>query len=74
MVIHTKDKLDFEIQNCIKLFFSQKLFHPIVFIVVRQTCLSFFKYSIAAKFSGMYGVEELCDKETQVQQHNNHTI
>ena len=22
----------------------------------------------------MYGVEELCDKETQVQQHNNHTM
>ena len=74
MVIHTKDKLDFEIQNCIKLFFSQKLFHPIVFIVVRQTCLSFFKNAIDDKFSGMYGVEELCDKETQVQQHNNHTI
>ena len=45
-----------------------------LFFVVRQTCLSFFKNSIAAKFSGMYGVEELCDKETQVQQHNNHTI
>ena len=41
---------------------------------VRQTCLSFFKNSIPAKFSGMYSVEELCDKETQVQQHNNHTI
>ena len=35
----------------------------------------FFSNSISDKFSGIYGVEELCDKGTQVQrQSNTHTI
>ena len=48
------------------------LFQRIVFIVsVSLYDFLFFPNSITAKFSGMDGVEELCDKETQVQQPNN---